>query len=103
MPSMEVLERLRNVGCRPPVEVYEPKPPRELVASQDILRPDALGRTVVAVPAGTVPPHWVKLTAAERQALVPPPEPKPRGYLHPGPFGFTPEGVSVGYTIEQAD
>lgn len=46
------------------------------------------------------PAHWVKLTQAERGALVPPARRPPTGYLHPGAGGFTPEGVRVGFTIK---
>jgi hypothetical protein len=103
MASIELLDRLRE-GWRPSVEVLEHKPRRELVAPTDILRQDQLGRNVVVVPAGTVPPHWVELTARERASLVPPPEPKPQGYLNPGPYGFTPEGVRLsGFTIEHPE
>jgi hypothetical protein len=100
MASFELLERLRTSGHREPVEVVEHKAPRELVAARDITRQDALGRTVVAVPAGTVPPHWVKLTKQERQALVEPPRPPPDGWLEPGHCGFTPRNVRVGYGID---
>ena len=100
MASLELLERLRPY--REQVEVVERKPPHELVAPVDIVRTDALGRTLVVVPAGTVPAHWVKLTEEERQALLEPPEPLPDGYLHPGPYGFAPEGVRLGFTIEHA-
>ena len=31
----------------------------------------------------------------ERSELVEP-TPLPRGYMHPGPYGFTPEGVVTG-------
>ena len=101
MPAMELLERLRTSGYREPVEVFEREPPRELVASADVVRTDALGRNVVVVPMGTVPDHWVKLTDQERAALVEPPPRPPAGYLHPGPYGFSPEGVVMsGFTIE---
>jgi hypothetical protein len=102
MASIEMLEALRD-RFRPQVELVEHQPPREAVASRDILRKDQLGRNVVVVPAGTVPANWVQLTAEERGSLVPPPEPKPKGFLNPGPFGFTPEGVRVGYTIEHPE
>jgi hypothetical protein len=102
MASIELLDRLR-AGWKPPVEVLEHEPPRELVASKDIIRKDQLGRNVVVVPAGTVPANWVELTAEERASLLPPPESKPLGYLNPGPFGFSPEGVRVGYTIEHPE
>jgi hypothetical protein len=82
------------------IEVHEHEPPRELVAAKDITRTDTLGRTVVAVPAGMPPAHWVNLTKAERAALVPPKPRPPTGYPHPGAGGFTPEGVRLGFTIE---
>ena len=92
LPALEtLLERHREV-----VEVFEHKPPRELVAAKDIVRRDNLGRTVVACPAGQVPPHWLELTAAERAGLVEPPPPLPDGYMRPGPFGFSPVNVAVG-------
>jgi hypothetical protein len=99
MASMELLERLRG-GWREEIEVVEHKPPRELVAAQDITRKDGLGRTVVVVPAGTIPAHWVKLTEQERAALVDPPEPPPDGTLEGGPYGFTPRNVTVGFTLD---
>lgn len=95
MAAIDILERLRP-GYRPPMELVEHQPARELVASVDILRVDYLGRTVVAVPAGRPPHSQLKLTAQERKSLVPPPEPKPGGYMNPGHGGFTPEGVVVG-------
>jgi hypothetical protein len=102
MAGMELLERLRN-GYRPPVEVLERKPPRELVASVDILRTDHLGRQVVGCPAGQVPPPGLTLTKQERETLIVPPDPPPDGTLEPlGPygFGFTPRNVRLGFTIE---
>ncbi len=101
MPAMDLLERLRGSGYRERIEVVEHKPPRELVASVDILRVDHLGRNVVAVPAGTVPHSNVKLTADERASLVKPAPPKPDGWLNPGAGGFTPENTVVAFTIEQ--
>ena len=83
MASLELLERLRS-GFREPVEVLERKPPRELVTPVDIVRTDALGRQVVACPAGQSPPTWLHLTDAERQALVDPPDPAEDGTLEPG-------------------
>jgi hypothetical protein len=101
MASLELLERLRE-GWRPPVEVLEHEPRRELVASKDILRQDGIGRTVVACPAGQPPAHWLQLTQAERNSLVEPPEPKPQGHLNPGPYGFSPEGVSMSRVHDRA-
>jgi hypothetical protein len=102
MASLDLLERLRPY--REQVEVVERKPPRELVAAEDIIRIDELGRQVVACPAGKSPPHWLELTEQERDTLIEPPESLPEGYLHPGPYGFTPEGVVVGgYTIEHPE
>jgi hypothetical protein len=103
MASIELLDRLR-AGWKPPVEVLEHQPRRELVASKDINRLDQLGRTVCACPAGQPPPHWLQLTDAERDSLVEPPPPPPEGFLHPGAGGFTPEGVRLsGYTIEHPE
>jgi|SRR5215207_7697335 len=93
LPALEtLLERHREV-----VEVFEHRPPRELVAAKDIVRVDGLGRRVYACPAGTAPATWLQLTAAERASLVEPPPPLPHGHMHrSGPYGFTPEGVAVG-------
>jgi len=100
MAGMELLERLKD-GWKPPVDVLEHKPTRELVTPVDILRTDALGRKVCACPAGQPPPHWLQLTRAERDTLREPPAKKPEGWLNPGHGGFTPEGVRVGFTIEE--
>ena len=99
MASLDLLEELR-AKFKPPIEVLEHQPSRELVASKDINRTDGLGRTVCACPKGQTPPRWLELTKAERDSLVEPPPPPPPGTLKPGPFGFTPEGVRVGFTIE---
>ncbi len=98
MNPLETLERLRPFRER--VELLERKPPRELVASFDIIRTDALGRQVVACPAGKVPPHWLQLTSNEQDSLVVPPEPAPDGTLEPGHCGFTPKGVVMGGYVE---
>ena len=101
LPSIEMLERFHAGSYRERAEVVEHKPVRERVAAEDITRVDGLGRTVVTVPAGTVPPSWVALTAAEQASLVEPPPPLRQGHMHPGPYGFSPEGVVVsGFTIE---
>jgi hypothetical protein len=94
--SLETLYRLvsRDGGER--MEVLERHAPRELVAGRDILRRDGLGRTVVACPKGTVPAQWLELSDVERASLVDPPPPVPNGTMHPGPYGFTPEGVVTG-------
>lgn len=96
---MELLDRFR-AGWSPPVDVLEHEQPRELVASVDINRTDALGRTVCACPAGQTPPNWLKLSKAERDSLVAPAPPPPDGSLDPGHCGFTPRNVRVGYGIE---
>ena len=57
MPSVEMLERFR-AGYRERVEVLVHEAPTELVTPVDIVRVDGLNRHVVAVPAGTAPPHW---------------------------------------------
>lgn len=98
--SIEMLDRFRAAGVRERVEVLEHKPARELVTPVDIDRGDALGRTVCACPAGSTPPHWLKLTREERQALVEAPDPPPDGTLEPGHGGFTPRNVKVGFTFE---
>jgi hypothetical protein len=85
---------------QPRIEVHEREAPTELVAARDIIRIDSLGRSILAVPRGMAPSPWVRLTDAERAALVPPKPRPPTGYLHPGAGGFTPEGVRVGFTIE---
>lgn len=96
---MELLERLRN-GYRPPVDMLEHELPRELVASIDIVRTDPIGRQVCACAAGQTPPHWLKLSKAERDSLVAPPPSPPDGTLEPGHCGFTPRNTRVGLTIE---
>jgi hypothetical protein len=101
MASLDLLERFRASTYREAVEVYERKPPRQLVASEDIIRLDGLGRRVVACPAGKSPPHWLELTAKEREALIVPPDPPPDGTLEPlGCLGFTPRNARLGFTIE---
>jgi hypothetical protein len=70
------------------------------VAARGIVRIDSLGRSILAVPCGMAPAHWVKLTDAERAALVPPAPRPPTGFLNPGAGGFTPQNVSVGFSIE---
>jgi hypothetical protein len=102
MASIELLERLRG-GYRERVEVFEREPPRELVAPDDIVRVDGLGRNVVACPAGQSPPHWLQLTSKERDGLVEPPQPPPDGTLEPGHAGFTPRNTVVGYIIDTVD
>jgi hypothetical protein len=93
-PSFEDL--IGRGGRRERVEVYERQPPAELVAAKDILRRDQLGRTVVVVPKGCVPPSWLQLTEAEQSSLVDPPPPVPAGTMRRrGPFGFYVEGVAV--------
>lgn len=62
MAGMDLLERLRGSGYREPVEVLEHKPVRELVSPVDLVRVDGLGRSMVACPAGQVPPTWLTLT-----------------------------------------
>jgi hypothetical protein len=101
MASLDLLERLRPY--RHQVEVVEHKPPTELVAAEDIVRVDELGRRVVACPAGKTPAHWLQLTEQERDALIEPPDPPPDGTLEPGYCGFTPRNVVVGYTIEHPE
>jgi hypothetical protein len=100
MPGIDLLERLRSSGLRERTEVLEHEPPRELVASADIARPDPLGRTVVACPAGQPPAHWLTLTKAERDSLIEPPPPPPDGTLEPGHCGFSPRNVRLGFGIE---
>jgi hypothetical protein len=102
---MQSLEELLSQarGRREEIRVFEPKPPRELVASKDILRRDGLGRTVVACPAGQSPAAWLELTADERRSLVSPAPPLPDGTLIPGAGGFTPVNTRVGFTIERTD
>jgi hypothetical protein len=96
-----MLERFRAGSYRERTEVVEHKPARERVAGEDITRVDGLGRTMVAVPKGTVPSSWVALTAAEQANLVEPPPPVRQGHMHPGPYGFSPEGIVMsGFTIE---
>jgi hypothetical protein len=95
-PTLEMLERFRAGSYRERIEVVEHKPVRERVAGEDITRVDGLGRTVVAVPNGTVPSSWVALTAAEQASLVEPPRPPPDGWLEPGHAGFTPFNTVVG-------
>jgi hypothetical protein len=103
MASLELLERLK-AGFREPVEVLERKPPRELVAAEDIIRIDELGRQVVACPAGKAPAHWLELSKEERDSLIEPPDPPPDGTLEPGSYGFTPRNVVTGgFTIEHPD
>lgn len=85
---MDLLERLRGTGFREHVEVYEHKPPAELVTPVDIVRTDALGRQVCVCPAGQAPPHWLRLSSQERGALVHPPDPPPNGTLQPGHGGL---------------
>jgi hypothetical protein len=99
MAGMELLERLRE-GWRPPLDVLEHEQARELVTPVDIVRTDALGRQVVACPAGQTPPHWLQLTNAERDTLTEPPPPAPDGTLEAGAAGFTPRNVRVGFGIE---
>jgi len=96
LPAIEDLLRGARGARREVIEVLEPKPARGLVASRDILRRDELGRTVVAVPKGQPPAHWVELTPVERSQLVEPPPPVPAGFLHAGAGGFTPEGIVTG-------
>jgi hypothetical protein len=91
-----MLERFRAGSYRERTEVVEHKPARERVAGEDITRVDGLGRTMVAVPKGTVPSSWVALTAAEQASLVEPPPPLQQGLMHPGPYGFSPHGIVVG-------
>jgi hypothetical protein len=99
MAGIELLERLRE-GYRPPVDVLEHEQPRELVAAHDINRPDAIGRTMCACPAGQVPPHWLNLTKAERESLIQPSPPPPDGSLELGRCGFTPRNTRLGFGIE---
>jgi hypothetical protein len=100
MASLEMLERFRRGAYREAVEVVEHKPPRELVAPFDIVRTDALGRRVVACPAGKPAPHWLQLSEQERDALIEAPDPPPDGTLEPlGCLGFTPRNARLGFTI----
>ena len=99
MASFELLERLRGTGHREHIELVEHKPPTELVAGEDIVRSDELGRQVCVCPAGQTPPHWLQLTKQERDALVEPPPQLPDGWLEPGHAGFTPRNIRVGFTI----
>jgi hypothetical protein len=102
MASLELLEQLRPY--REQVEVVERKPPRELVASEDIIRVDDLGRQAVACPVGQVPPHWLELTEQERDTLIDPPDPPRDGTLEPlGCLGFTPRNARLGFTIEHRE
>ena len=75
MASLESLERTLGRFQRQDMKLLEHEPARELVAAKDIVRTDGLGRSVVACPAGQVPPTWLTLTTEERDALV---EPHPR-------------------------
>jgi hypothetical protein len=101
-PSLEALEPFRAGSYRERVEVFEHKPPSELVTPVDIVRTDALGRQVCACPAGQPPAHWLQLTGAERRALVEPDPPPKDGTLQAGAAGFTPFGIVLGrWTLEQ--
>lgn len=79
----------------------DPAPPRQKVASRDILRTDALGRTFVLVAAGQPPDGRVRLTREEEALLGPPPAPPRDGALEPGLGGFTPRGVVLGERYEE--
>jgi hypothetical protein len=76
--------------------------PRALVTPVDILRTDGLGRSYVAVPAGSSPHSRVALTEEERAGLVVPPDPPKDGTLEPlGTLGFRPRNTTLGgFTIE---
>jgi hypothetical protein len=74
----------------------EHQPARDLVAPQDVLRTDDLGRTYVACPKGQPPPSWLQLTEDERSSLVEPPASPRQGHLHTAGFGFLPENTVVG-------
>ena len=52
------------------------------------------------MPESTVPAAWLQLTPAERDSLVDQPPPVPDGTLRPGPYGFTPANVVVGFLID---
>ena len=96
MAGMDLLERLRGTSYREHIEVLEHEPPSQLVASTDILRSDQLGRSMVACPAGQVPPRWLTLTTEERDGLVEAKPPPPQGHLHRVGFGFAPESKVIG-------
>ena len=77
------------------MKVLEHEPAKGLVAAQDIVRRDELGRTMVAVPAGQEPPSYLTLTEEEKAALVPADEgPKPK--VHASQYGFNPVDVASG-------
>jgi hypothetical protein len=96
----DIMDSLFSSKPRPRIEVHEHEPPAQLVAGKDILRIDGIGRTVLACAAGMPPSPWLRLSDEERAGLVPPKPRPPTGFLVPGRGGFTPEGVSVGFTIE---
>ena len=101
MRSLETIERTLGRFQRQDLKVLEHEPVRELVSPVDLVRLDDRGRKVVACPAGQSPPSWLTLTDAERTGLVVAPPPKPNGHMNPGPYGFTPENVSVGgYVVD---
>ena len=99
MASIEMLERFRTRGRREHIEVFEQKPPTELVTPADIVRTDDLGRRVCVCTAGQTPPHWLQLTRHEHEALVEPSPSPPDGTLEAGHAGFTPRNIRVGFTI----
>jgi hypothetical protein len=78
------------------VDFDDPPPPHQLVASHDLVRTDQIGRRYIIVPKGQPPESRVRLTEQEEATLVEPPPPPPKNYLHPGPYGGTPEGVVKG-------
>ena len=95
--SLETVEQSLNRFRRQNLHVLvEHKPPSELVSPVDILRTDELGRTYVACVAGQAPHSELVLTDEERRNLVDAPPSKPDGFMNPGPFGFSPENVSLG-------
>jgi hypothetical protein len=97
-----MLEQLDRASRGQSVEVYEQEPPKQLVASRDIIRSTAYGTLVVACPKGMPPASWLVLTPEEQASLVEPPPPVPRGTMHAYGYGFSLEGVVMGgYTIEQ--
>jgi hypothetical protein len=78
------------------VDWSDPEPPRQKVASEDITRTDAIGRSYVLVPAGQPPDGRVRLTGDEERSLVDPPPPTPEGTMRSGLGGFHLEGVVMG-------
>jgi hypothetical protein len=78
------------------VDMDDPPPPHQLVASHDLVRTDQSGRRYIVVPKGQPPDSRVRLTEEEEATLVEPPPSLRRGHLHRGPYGFSLEGVVIG-------